>query len=72
MEVDASETEVEAIPSQQFGENPKLHPAAFFSQNRDFNWELLAVKLALEEWSYWLEGGPHPFTILTDHNVQVE
>lgn len=31
------------------------------------NWELLAVKLALEEWCYWLEGAFHPFIIYTDH-----
>ena len=31
------------------------------------NRELLAVKLALEEWRHWLEGARHPFTVLTDH-----
>ncbi|KAK3528837.1 hypothetical protein QTP70_011760 [Hemibagrus guttatus] len=31
------------------------------------NRELLAVKLALEEWRHWLEGAKHPFTVLTDH-----
>ncbi|XP_048027531.1 integrin alpha-M-like [Megalobrama amblycephala] len=29
--------------------------------------ELLAVKLALEEWRHWLEGANHPFQVLTDH-----
>ncbi len=29
--------------------------------------ELLAVKLALEEWRHWLEGANHPFQGLTDH-----
>lgn len=31
------------------------------------NWELLAVKLALEEWQHWLKGSKHPFTVLMDH-----
>lgn len=31
------------------------------------NQELLAVKLALEEWRHWLEGAAHPFLVLTDH-----
>ncbi|KAK1792895.1 hypothetical protein P4O66_001627 [Electrophorus voltai] len=29
--------------------------------------ELLAMKLALEEWRHWLEGARHPFTVITDH-----
>jgi hypothetical protein len=28
--------------------------------------ELLAVKLALEEWRHWLEGAKDPIDILTD------
>jgi len=31
------------------------------------NRELLAVKLAREEWRHWLEGAKHPFVVLTDH-----
>ncbi|KAK3523783.1 hypothetical protein QTP70_010051 [Hemibagrus guttatus] len=43
----------------------KLNPA---EANYDIgNRELLAVKLALEEWRHWLEGAKHPFTVLTDH-----
>ncbi len=35
------------------------------------NRELLAIKLALEEWRHWLEGAQHPFIILTDQkNLQ--
>ncbi|KAI5629102.1 hypothetical protein C0J50_10525, partial [Silurus asotus] len=35
------------------------------------NRELLAIKLALEEWRHWLEGAEHPFTVVTDHkNLQ--
>ncbi|KAI2665823.1 Transposon Tf2-9 polyprotein [Labeo rohita] len=54
VEVDASSTGV--------GE---LSPA---ERNYDVgNRELLAIKLALEEWRHWLEGAKHPFTVLTDH-----
>ncbi|KAK3561109.1 hypothetical protein QTP86_028317, partial [Hemibagrus guttatus] len=50
-------------------------PPSFFSRklnpverNYDIgNRELLAVKLALEEWRHWMEGARHPFTVLTDH-----
>ncbi len=58
---------------------PVLHPCAYFSkkmspaeQNYDIgNCELLAIKLALEEWRHWLEGAQHPFEVITDHkNLQ--
>lgn len=50
-------------------------PCAYYSrkpspakQNYDIgNQELLAIKLALEEWRHWLEGANHPFTVITDH-----
>ncbi|KAL0186755.1 hypothetical protein M9458_018425, partial [Cirrhinus mrigala] len=50
-------------------------PARFFSHrlspaesNYDIgNRELLAVKLALEEWRHWLEGSGVPFIVWTDH-----
>ncbi|KAK3538874.1 hypothetical protein QTP86_018765 [Hemibagrus guttatus] len=75
VEVDASTTGVGAVLSQQQGKPLRLHPCAFFSRklnpaeaNYDIgNHELLAVKLALEEWRHWLEGAKHPFTVLTDH-----
>ncbi len=52
-----------------------MFPCAFFSRklsaaerNYDVgNRELLAMKLALEEWRHWLEGATHPFVVLTDH-----
>ncbi|KAI3369027.1 hypothetical protein L3Q82_025431 [Scortum barcoo] len=31
------------------------------------NRELLAVKMALEEWRHWLEGSTQPFVVWTDH-----
>uniref|UniRef100_A0AAY5K2N8 ribonuclease H n=1 Tax=Esox lucius TaxID=8010 RepID=A0AAY5K2N8_ESOLU len=75
VEVDASETGVGAILSQRVGTPPKLRPCAFYSKkltpaqrNYDVgNRELLAIKLALEEWRQWLEGALHPFLVLTDH-----
>ncbi len=79
MEVDASTTRVGAVLSQQQGNQARLHPCAFFSWklspakvNYDIgNRELLAIKLALEEWRHWLKGAAHPFIVLTDHkNLQ--
>ncbi|KAI2661314.1 Transposon Tf2-6 polyprotein [Labeo rohita] len=75
VEVDASSTGVGAVLSQRQGLPPKTVPCAFYShklspaeRNYDVgNRELLAIKLALEEWRHWLEGASHPFTILTDH-----
>lgn len=31
------------------------------------NKELLAVKVALEEWRHWLKGARQPFLVWTDH-----
>ncbi|KAL0195462.1 hypothetical protein M9458_009034, partial [Cirrhinus mrigala] len=79
VEVDTSTTGVGAVLSQAVGESAILHPCAFYSrklspveQNCDVgNRELLAIKLALEEWRHWLEGAIHPFTIINDHkNLQ--
>uniref|UniRef100_A0A8D0CUG7 Gypsy retrotransposon integrase-like protein 1 n=1 Tax=Sander lucioperca TaxID=283035 RepID=A0A8D0CUG7_SANLU len=75
VEVDASDTGVGAVLSQRSPEDNKLHPCAFLSRklsqaerNYDVgNRELLAVKLALEEWRHWLEGAEQPFIIWTDH-----
>ncbi|KAL0152234.1 hypothetical protein M9458_051957, partial [Cirrhinus mrigala] len=79
VEVDASTAGVGAVLSQAAGDPALLHPCAFYShklspaeQNYDVgNRELLAIKLALDEWRHWLEGARHPFTIITDHkNLQ--
>ncbi|KAL7848131.1 hypothetical protein AOLI_G00228490 [Acnodon oligacanthus] len=75
VEVDTSETGVNAVLSQCGGSPTKLHPVAFYlhklspmEQNYGIgNRELLAVKLALEKWRHWFEGANHPFTVLTDH-----
>ncbi len=75
MEVDASEVGVGAVLSQRSFSDEKIHPCSFFShrltlteRNYDIgNRELLAVKLALEEWRHWLEGAGFPFIVWTDH-----
>ncbi|KAJ8333610.1 hypothetical protein SKAU_G00416180 [Synaphobranchus kaupii] len=76
VEVDASDTGVGAILSQRTALDSKLHPCAFFSRRlsaAEHNYdvgdrELLAIKLALEEWRHWLEGAGTPFIVFTDHH----
>ncbi len=63
------------VLSQSSGEPSKLHPCAYFScklspleQNYDIgNRELLAIKLALEEWRHCMEGAIHNLQVITDH-----
>jgi len=53
----------------------EVHPCAFSSQhlflaewNYDVgNREVLAIKLALEEWRHWLEAAKQHFIVWTDH-----
>lgn len=60
----------------QRSEDGKLHPCAFESRHlfdAELNYhmgdrELLAIKFALDEWRYWLEGAQNPFQVLIDHN----
>ena len=75
VEVDASDVGVGAVLSQRSQADGKMHPCAFYShklsaseQNYDVgDRELLAVKMALQEWRHWLEGAEQPFLIWTDH-----
>uniref|UniRef100_A0A3P9M1D4 Gypsy retrotransposon integrase-like protein 1 n=1 Tax=Oryzias latipes TaxID=8090 RepID=A0A3P9M1D4_ORYLA len=75
VEVDASNEGIGAVLSQRSEQDGKMHPCAFLSRrlssaerNYDIgNRELLAVKVALEEWRHWLEGAEHPFIVWTDH-----
>jgi len=74
VEVDASSVGVGAVLSQRTEEG-RVHPCAFFSRKLSLaekkydvgDRELLAVKLALEEWRHWLEGSKLPFLVWTDH-----
>ena len=79
VEVDASNEGIRAVLSQRAEVDNKLHPCAFLSRrlkaaerNYDVgNRELLAVKVALEEWRHWLEGAHHLFLVWKDHmNLQ--
>lgn len=71
----ASDAGMGAVLSQRSETSQKVHPCAFFSRrltpterNYDVgNRELLAIKLALEEWRHWLEGAQLLFLVWTDH-----
>lgn len=63
MEIDTSEVGIRAVLSQRSPKDNCLHPCAFDVGN----WELLAVKVALEEWRHWLEGTEQPFFVWTNH-----
>ncbi|KAI3377213.1 hypothetical protein L3Q82_009125 [Scortum barcoo] len=73
--VDASNEGIGAVLSQRLPADNRIHPCAFLSRklsaaerNYDVgNKELLAVKVALEEWRHWLEGAEQPFIVWTDH-----
>jgi hypothetical protein len=73
--VDASKVGVGAVLFQRQGNSQKLYPCAYYSKKlslAETNYdvgdrELLAVKLALEECRYWLEGTQELFLIRTDH-----
>ncbi|KAI3358253.1 hypothetical protein L3Q82_003251 [Scortum barcoo] len=75
VEVDASNEGVGAVLSQRSPKDNRFHPCAFLScklssAERKYdvgNRELLAIKVALEEWRHWLEGAEQPFLVWTDH-----
>lgn len=71
LEVDASEVTIGAVISQRQGPKDLLHPVAFFSRKlspaeRNYDVgdrELLAIRVALGEWRYLLEGAAHPILV---------
>lgn len=60
-----------AVLSQRTPSDQNLHPCASFSRwviaaKRNYNVrnrQLLAIKVALEEWGHWLKGAQHPFIV---------
>ena len=75
VEIDASGTGVGAVLSQRLARDNRVHPCAYFSRKlspSEQNYsigdrELLAIRLALEEWRHWLEGTETPLLIWTDN-----
>ena len=74
LECDASDFASGAILSQ-LGEDGKMHPVAYYSKSLNdaernyeiYDKELLAIIRALGEWRHYLEGGPFPIDIVSDH-----
>lgn len=79
VKVNAPDVGVGGDVLQRFAANQMFHPCAFFScrltaAERNYgvgNWELLDVKLALEEWRLWLKGAKEPFLVWT-HDKDLE
>ncbi|KAK1796327.1 hypothetical protein P4O66_009391, partial [Electrophorus voltai] len=75
VEVNALYAGVGVVLSQYSATNLKLKHVAFFSMKlspaktnyRVRERVLLAIKLAFEKWSYWLERAQHLFVVMTDH-----
>ena len=74
VETDASDFAIGCVLSQEDSDGD-LRPCAFYSRGLKpaernypiYEKELLAIKVALEEWRHYLEGSPHQFTVLSDH-----
>ena len=68
VEVDGSDSGMGAVLSQRAESEGKMYPWSSAERNYDVgNRELLAGKLALEEWRHWLEGVKQSFLVWTDH-----
>ncbi|KAM9421437.1 uncharacterized protein ACWYII_021537 [Salvelinus alpinus] len=78
VEVDASDVGVGAILCQRSSQDQKLHPCAFLSHRlnpaeRSYdvgNRELLAVKMALEEWRHWKEQNSHSWSASVGSGIE--
>ena len=55
----------------EWGPSPMCVYFEFFSpmerNYENYDWELLAIIRALEEWQHYIQGSPHTMTILSDH-----
>jgi hypothetical protein len=75
LEVDASGFATQGVISQE-GNDGLWHPVMFRTESmikaernyQTWDWEMLTIIPALEEWHHYLEGLPQPFEIITDHN----
>ena len=74
IETDASKYATGAVLSQ-LDSNGDRHPVSFISKTFSlakrnyeiYDWELLAIIRALEEWRHYIQGSPHTTIILSDH-----
>lgn len=75
VEVDAPDLWIGAVLSLKLMSDDKLPPCAFFLPKLSFaEWnydvgdqQLLAIKVALEEWCHWWERAAQPFLEWTDN-----
>ncbi|EEB89023.1 hypothetical protein MPER_12935 [Moniliophthora perniciosa FA553] len=74
IESDASKWATGAVLRQK-GTDNEWHPCGYLSHSFNtternyeiYDRELLGIVRALEAWRHYLQGGPHPVTILSDH-----
>ena len=74
IETDASDFAVGCVLSQKDSEG-NLHPCAYHSRGLSaaernycvYDKELLAIKVAFDQWRHYLEGSPHQITVFSDH-----
>ena len=74
IECDASKYTSGAVLTQ-LDTNGDRHPCAFISKTfspternyKIYDWELLAIIQALEEWRHYIQGSPHTTMVLSDH-----
>ena len=74
IKTDASKYATGAVLTQ-LDLNGDRHPVSFISKTFSlakrnyeiYDWELLAIIRALEEWRHYIQGSPHTTIILSDH-----
>ena len=74
IKTDASKYATEAVLTQ-LDLNGDRHPVSFISKTFSlaernyeiYDWELLEIIRALEEWRHYIQGSPHTTVILSNH-----